>query len=75
MGFIRKAELTDCKLYILMSLDLAPTYGVVNARKIVQAVDADKDGKIRYDEFRAALVRVTAQEKESILIQAFNQLD
>ena len=53
-------------------IDLAGSYGIINARKIAQAVDADKDGKIQYDEFKAALVRVTLQEKEHLIISAFN---
>ncbi|CDW73062.1 protein kinase domain containing protein [Stylonychia lemnae] len=45
-GFIRKRNLVDM---------LSSQYGVVAATKIVDAVDGDKDGKISYDEFRAAM--------------------
>eukprot|EP00347_Sterkiella_histriomuscorum_P018719 403344439 len=65
-GYISKPVLADY---------LAGSYGIVTARNIVHSIDADKDGRIQYSEFRAAVLKTSLQEKEHLVFSAYNQLD
>lgn len=48
---------------MINSLDLTNNHGVIASRNVVHAIDADKDGRIDYDEFKASIFNGQARDK------------
>lgn len=69
-SFLNKSLLI-VRLTHLKTIDLNSNHGIITARNIVNVVDADKDGRIQYDEFKAAVFKAVALEKDQLISSAF----